>query len=63
MNGNKVRGLMAENRHTQEYVSKELEISPVSLRSKLSGETEFKASELQKLSKMYGVPIDYFFSI
>lgn len=62
MNGNKVRGLMAENRHTQDYVSGELKISAVAFRRKLSGETEFKASELQKLAQMYGVPVDYFFS-
>lgn len=62
MNGNKIRGLMAEHRHTQEFVSECLEITPFTFRQKLSGITEFKASELLKLSKMYNVPIDYFFS-
>ena len=62
MNTDKLKGLMAECGHNQQYISDYLNISPYGLRLKMNGTHEFKASELKKLSELYNVSIDYFFS-
>ena len=61
MKTNKVKGLMAENGHTQAVIAEMLGITTYALRLKLQGKYEFKASELKKLSDYYNVPVDYFF--
>jgi len=55
-------GLMAEHKHTQKIVSDYLGLSEYGFRLKLHGVNEFKANEIKKLSLLYNVSTDYFFS-
>ena len=48
----KLIGLMKEKGYTQEKLAKEIEISVVSLRSKLFGKRYFTAIEIYKISKI-----------
>ncbi|WP_330572751.1 helix-turn-helix domain-containing protein, partial [Clostridioides difficile] len=57
-----LEGLMKENRHTQKNVADILGLSSYGFRLKLKGKNEFKASEIKKISKLYNVSADYFFS-
>ncbi|AXU30852.1 TPA: transcriptional regulator [Clostridioides difficile] len=59
---NRLEGLMKENRHTQKNVADILGLSSYGFRLKLKGKNEFKASEIKKISKLYNVSADYFFS-
>ncbi|WP_024622116.1 hypothetical protein [Metaclostridioides mangenotii] len=55
-------GLMAEHRHTQKFVADYLNLSDYGFRLKLHGINEFKANEIKKLSILYNISTDYFFS-
>lgn len=59
---NRLEGLMKENRHTKKNVADILGLSSYGFRLKLKGKNEFKASEIKKISKLYNVSADYFFS-
>lgn len=62
MNIAKLLGLMGEHKHTQADIANHLNIASSTLTLKLSGKTEFKASEIDKLCKLYNVTADYFFT-
>lgn len=62
MNVSKLLGLMGEHKHTQADIAMHLNIASSTLTLKLSGKTEFKASEIEKLCNLYNVKADYFFS-
>jgi len=55
-------GLMAEHSHTQKFVADYLNLSDYGFRLKLHGINEFKANEIKKLSILYNISTDYFFS-
>ena len=55
---NRLKGLMKENQHTQKFVADLLGLSLFGF----NGKNEFKANEIKKLSELYGVSTDYFFS-
>lgn len=55
-------GLMAEHKHTQKFLADYLNLSEYGFRLKLHGVNEFKANEIKKLSILYNVSTDYFFS-
>jgi len=57
----KIRRLMDERLMTQSYMARKLDISPRSMGNKLTGATEFKVSELCKLSKLLRVTIGSLF--
>ena len=59
---NRLKGLMKENQHTQKFVADLLGLSLFGFRLKLNGKNEFKANEIKKLSELYGLSTDYFFS-
>jgi transcriptional regulator with XRE-family HTH domain len=61
MNVNKLKGLMAENDITQQEIAKLLNISPTGLNKKLTGKSEFKASEIKILADFFKVSTDIFF--
>lgn len=43
---------------TRESIAKRLGMTPVTLRSKLNGETEFKLSEAEALASILGCTVD-----
>lgn len=59
---NRILGLMRENGQTQKELANLLEISEYTLRRKLQGKNEFKVSEILKISEIYNVSIEYFFT-
>lgn len=59
---NRIIGLMKESGHTQKQLADYLHLSEYGLRRKLKGQSEFKASEILKISELYKVSIEYFFS-
>jgi transcriptional regulator with XRE-family HTH domain len=61
-NTNKVRGLMAEHNLKQTDIAKVINRSEVSLRSKLSGKTDFTATEIAALAKLFNVSPSIFFA-
>ena len=61
-NTNKVRGLMAEFGYNQNEIAKIINRSEVTLRSKLSGKTDFTASEIAALAKLFNVSPSIFFA-
>lgn len=58
----KIRGCMAEHGHTQQDIAKILNISKVSVNSKLNGKTDFTISEISALCSLYKKKISYFLS-
>jgi len=60
MNTNRIRGLMAERRITQQEVSTRLGISSNTFRNKLSGKTDFKIAELKTLADFLDVDVSIF---
>jgi transcriptional regulator with XRE-family HTH domain len=61
-NTNKVRGLMAEHGFNQNDIAKVINRSEVTLRSKLSGKTDFTATEIAALAKLFNVSPSIFFA-
>ena len=61
-NTNKVRGLMAEHGLNQNDIAKVINRSEVTLRSKLSGKTDFTATEIAALAKLFNVSPSIFFA-
>lgn len=59
--GAKVRGLIAENKDSQESLAKRLGISPRCLNNKVSGKTGFTFAELALIAKIYKRELSYFF--
>ena len=59
---NRIKGLMVEYGYTQSDIAEYLGISVYGLALKLKGSYEFKASEIKKLSDLFNVSVDYFFS-
>ena len=58
----RVRGLAAERRMTQEFLAGVvLGISRPALRRRFNGDTEFTASEIEKLAEAFDVPIGTIF--
>ncbi|RIM21367.1 helix-turn-helix transcriptional regulator [Staphylococcus chromogenes] len=51
-----------EHGHTQNYVAKKLNLSPQRLSLKELGKANWTLPEAQKLSEMYGIPIEQLFS-
>lgn len=60
-NPNKVRGLMAEEKLTQEALSKKLNCSTRTFNLKLNSKIEFKVSDIEKLACIFNKGIEYFF--
>lgn len=60
MNVQKLKGLMAENNHTQGYVAKYLKLSADGLRRKMQGKSDFKVTEVLALAKLYNVKPEIF---
>lgn len=60
MNVKKLKGLMAENSHTQEFVAKYLNLSADGLRNKIKGKSDFKVNEVLILAKLYDVKPEIF---
>jgi transcriptional regulator with XRE-family HTH domain len=61
-NTSKVRGLMAEHGFNQTDIAKVINRSEVTLRSKLSGKTDFTATEIAALAKLFNVSPSIFFA-
>lgn len=61
LNVRKLKGLMAENNHTQSDLSLILNISRTSVNNKLNGKVEFKPSEIVLIAKAYNVDPSIFF--
>lgn len=57
----KIRQMMDDRLITQSYMAMKLDLSLRSMRNKMSGATEFKASELAKLAKILRVTIGSLF--
>ncbi|EJH4627871.1 helix-turn-helix transcriptional regulator [Staphylococcus pseudintermedius] len=51
-----------EHGHTQSYVARKLNMSPQRFSLKELGRANFTLPEAQKLSEMYGIPIEQLFS-
>lgn len=62
MNLHKIRAKMVEHGHTQKVLQELLKLSPFGFRLKLSGKTEFKASEIKKIADFYNISVEYFFT-
>lgn len=52
----KIRGLMAENRDTQESLANKLGVSKQLINLKLCGKSPFSLDLLGKVAHLYGVP-------
>ncbi len=61
VNVSKIRGLMAEHGETYQDLAKLLNVSERTLVNRMNGINEFKASEINELSKHYQVDNNYFF--
>lgn len=57
----KVRGIAAEKRYTQEQIARTLGISRTSVAERFKGRIAFSASEVFVLSEAMGEPISRFF--
>ena len=57
----KIKEAMAGAGHSQTDLANLLGITRMSIFRKLSGESEWKVSELEKLAEIYGKPKSYFF--
>lgn len=57
----RVRGLAAERRWTQDAIGQTLGITRQAVRRRLRGQVEFTASEMQKLATAFDVPISALF--
>lgn len=57
----KIKEAMAGAGHSQTDLANLLGITRMSIFRKLSGESEWKVSELEKLAEIYGKPKLYFF--
>lgn len=57
----KIKEAMAGAGHSQTELANLLGITRMSVFRKLTGETEWKVSELEKLAEIYGKPKFYFF--
>jgi transcriptional regulator with XRE-family HTH domain len=56
----KIKGCMAEHKHTQKDVAKILNLSVNSVNNKLLGKVKFTIEELTTLSKTYNLDINIF---
>lgn len=56
-NTKKLRALMVEKGYTQEQLAKLLGITETTLNYKINNKREFKASEIQALTKILGIPM------
>lgn len=62
LNIKKIKGLMAENDFTQVDLAVSLGLTKGTIQNKMNGKTEFTASELVKMSKIFKVvTMDIFF--
>lgn len=64
MSFDKLKGKMAEQRVSQERLSKELGITAQSLNAKLNGRSQFTLAEVVKITDVLSIrdPVDIFFS-
>ena len=62
VNTNFVKSQMALHGHTYKDLAEMLGKSKASVHNKLAGFRNFTVNELAKMSELYNVPIDYFFS-
>lgn len=64
MSFDKLKGKMAEQRVSQERLSKELGITAQSLNAKLNGRSQFTLAEVVKITDVLSIrdPMDIFFS-
>lgn len=64
MSFDKLKGKMAEQRVSQERLSKELGITVQSLNAKLNGRSQFTLAEVVKITDVLSIrdPVDIFFS-
>ena len=62
INRNKLRGLRAEKNLTQEQVAEKLNITRVTYNAKEKGKTEFTEIEIAKLTKIFKVKRNVFFT-
>lgn len=63
MNIKKIKGLMAENGHTQKDLANILGISECTVKNKLLGKSDFKFSEVVLIANHYNVDINIFLPI
>jgi len=61
-NTKKILELMGGQRMTQETLATKLNVSIITIRSKLNNKTEFKASEIVRLSDIFNVEPSVFFT-
>jgi len=57
----RIRGLAAERRFTQDAIAEILGLTRPAVRRRYKGETEYSASELQKLAVAFDVPVGALF--
>jgi len=53
---------MAENRITQKHLGESIGVTPTTIKNKLVGRSDFTASEIAKMSKLFGVNPAIFFA-
>lgn len=58
---NRVRGVAAEKRFTQQRIASELKIARSSVNQRFVGAVPFSAAEIHTLSDVMGVPVTRFF--
>lgn len=58
---NRVRGVAAEKRFTQQRIASELELARSSVSQRISGAVPFTGAELSRLAKAMNVPVSRFF--
>lgn len=59
--GNRVRGIAAENRFTQERVAEALELSRGSVNARINGSVSFTAAEILRLARLLNAEPARFF--
>lgn len=57
----RIRGLAAERHFTQDAIGKILGLTRPAVRRRYKGDTEFSASELQKLAAAFDLPVGALF--
>lgn len=61
-NENKVRGLLAEKKVTQEELASAIGVTYTTLNNKLNGRTQFNVNEISKIARFFDKEVAYFFA-